>query len=446
MKRFWKVRGRTFMKKIKENTYLKNTMLNYIFKIFNMLVSYISIPLTLSYLDNERYGIWQTILTIITWASLSNFGIGNGLRNKVTESISEKKYDKLKSYITSAYIYLTIISIIIFVISIILICSIDTSLLFKDTVIQNKEIIISFIIVIFSFCLNFILGISASIVYGIQKSSLVSLSQVLMNIFTLVGIILIGRYSSASLINIALVYMIANSISNIFMVIYTLFDSKLRPNWKYRNKKYGKELTSLGIQFFILQVAGIMLNSTDNFIISSFIGINEVTEYSLVSKLFQVISTLFSILLVQLWSAVAEKVYKNEYIWIKNSMKRLMMLLAPTALILFIMVLKFDFIMNLWVGKEVSVDKGLIYLAGVYAWLLCFNGIFVNIQNGMSRIKIQTIASVICCILNIPLAYVLINIVGLGVLGVMLSNIICLMIITIMCSIDVNIALRKKVL
>ena len=73
-----------------------------------MFISYISIPLTLSYLQDERYGVWQTILTVISWASLSNFGIGNGLRNKVTQSITEKKYDKLKSYITSAHLIVLI--------------------------------------------------------------------------------------------------------------------------------------------------------------------------------------------------------------------------------------------------------------------------------------------------------------------------------------------------
>lgn len=138
--------------------------------------------------------------------------------------------------------------------------------------------------------------------------------------------------------------MIANTLSNILLTIYTFIDSKFRPNWRYINKEYGRELTSLGIEFFILQCASIILFSTDNFIISSFIGVNEVTDYSLVSKLFQIVSTMFSILLVQLWSYVAEATHSKQYNRIKDAMKNLSILLIPTAIVLAIMVNKFDLI------------------------------------------------------------------------------------------------------
>lgn len=409
-----------------------------------MLISYISVPLTLNYLQDERYGVWQTILTVISWASLSNFGIGNGLRNKVTQSITEKKFDKLKSYITSAYIYLTIISIIILISSIIVVLFADVNVLFKNNTLGSNEIIISFIVVIFSFCINFILGISSSIIYGIHKSSIVNLFQAITGVITLLGIIFIKNYSNVSLINIALVYLIANTLSNILLTGYTFIDSRFRPNLKYRNKAYGKELTSIGIEFFILQCASIVLFSTDNFIISSFIGVNAVTDYSLVAKLFQVVSTMFSILLVQLWSSVAEATCNNQYRWIESAIKRLLILLLPTAIVLFIIVNKFDLIIKLWVGRTINVDNNLIVLSAVYAWIICFNGIFTNVQNGMSKIRVQTISSIISCALNIPLAYVLIEIFNLGVIGVMLSNVICLTIASIMCSIDVYVRILRK--
>ncbi|RDY27439.1 hypothetical protein CHL78_009500 [Romboutsia weinsteinii] len=433
------------MQIIKKNSYIINTIFNYIYKILSMAITYITIPLTLSYLDNERYGIWQTILTIISWASLSNFGIGNGLRNKVTESLTEKKYEKLKSYITSAYLYITTISTIILIISIILVCTIDTNVLFKENSLSQDEIILSFIIVIISFCLNFILGISNSIAFGIHKSSIVNLFQIIANIITLIGLILLPKFTQASLINISLLYLIANTFSNIIFTIYIFSDKKLRPNIKYKSKKYGIELTSLGLEFFVLQISTIILFSTDNFIISTFIGVNEVTDYSLISKLFQIVSTFFSILLVQLWSEVARSTHNEEYSWIKKSMNRLIILLIPVAIILSIIVIKFDTLIKIWIGKSIVVDKRLILLAAFYAWLICFNGIFVNIQNGMSKIRIQTISSIISCILNIPIAIILIKVFNLGVLGVMLSNIICLSISSVMCSVDVIYNINRRI-
>jgi O-antigen/teichoic acid export membrane protein len=423
--------------RFRKNELFFNTALNLVFKLINMFITYITIPLTLKYLDNERYGIWQTILTIISWAALSNFGIGNGLRNKVTESITAKDNKKLKEYISSAYIYISVISIIILVIGIVAVFFINTDTIFKGNTIDRYEILVSFAIVIINFCINFVLGISGSIAFGIHKSSLVNLFQVVTSLLTLIGLIMLNKFSSVSLINIAFLYLVSNSISNIIFTIIIISDKKLRPSIKSYDKKIGRNLTSLGLEFFILQVATLILFSTDNFIISSFIGTEKVTSYSIVSKLFQAISTVYSILLIQLWSAVAEANFKKDYDWIKNAVYKLLVLLLPVGFFIIIIVIKFDSITKLWLGKNLIIDRNLLYLCAFYAWLICFNGIFVNVQNGMSKIRVQTISSIISCLLNIPLAILLIKIFELGTVGVMLSNIICLLISSIMCSADV---------
>lgn len=432
------------MKFIK-NKYLLNTGFNFIFRLINMTITYITIPLTLKYLSDERYGVWQTILTIISWAALSNFGIGNGLRNKVTEAITSRDNKKLKGYISSAYIYISAISGIILLVGIFAVFFINTDVIFKNNTIARNEILISFVIVIINFCINFILGISSSIAFGIHKSSLVNLFQAITSLLTLLGLIILNKFTSASLISIAFLYLMANSISNIIFTIVIVSDRKLRPSIKCYDKKIGRDLTSLGLEFFILQVATLVLFSTDNFIISSFIGAEKVTGYSIASKLFQVISTLYSILLIQLWSSVAEANFKKDYNWIKRAVLKLLVLLLPTGIVIIGMLVKFDFITRLWLGKNLIIDRRLLYLCAFYAWLICFNGIFVNVQNGMSKIRVQTTSSIICCLLNIPLAILLIKVFNLGTIGVMVSNIICLSISSIMCSIDIYIKLKRKV-
>lgn len=432
------------MNRIKNSSYAINTIFNYIYKVFSMSITYITIPLTLSYLGDERYGVWQTILTIISWASLSNFGIGNGLRNKVTQSLSEHKYEKMRGYITSAYYYLTVISVIILIISIALILNIDTNILFKNNNLKHNEIIVSFIIIIFNFCLNFILGISSSIAFGIHKSSLVNFFQVISNMITLVGLIFITIFTNPSIVNVALIYLISNTASNIILTIYLFREHNYRPNKKYNNKLYGKELVSVGMEFFILQLASVILFSTDNFIISSFIGVKDVAEYSIINRLFQIVPTFFSILLTQLWSEVASAIYKNNYIWIKNTINKLLIVLIPSFIILLIMIIKFEFITKIWIGSSVYCDKKLIYLSAIYAWIICYNAIFVNVLNGMNELRIQTIISTISCIINIPIAITFIKIFNLGVTGVVLSNIICIGISAIVCSVYTFLKLNKS--
>ncbi|WP_234123163.1 oligosaccharide flippase family protein [Clostridium hydrogenum] len=431
--------------KVIKNKYLFNTALNFVFRLINMSITYLTIPLTLKYLNNERYGIWQTILTIISWAALSNFGIGNGLRNKVTKCVTENDNKRLKEYISNAYIYITVISIVIFVVGIFATFFINTNAVFRGNTLSRYEIIISLVIVIVNFCINFILGLSSSIAFGIHKSSLVNLFQTITSLLTLAGLIILRKFTNASLINIAILYLVANSFSNIVFTAVIVIDKKFRPSIKYHNKEVGRDLIGIGLEFFILQIATLVLFSTDNFIISSFIGAEKVTAYSITAKLFQVISTIYSILLIQLWSSVAEATIKENFNWIKNAICKLLFLLIPTAIVIIGILIKFNLITKLWLGKNLVVDNKLIYLCAFYAWLICFNGIFVNVQNGMGKIRIQTISAIISCLVNIPLAIILIKVFNLGTIGVMLSNIICLLISTVMCSIDVYIKIKRRV-
>ncbi|WP_288479658.1 oligosaccharide flippase family protein [uncultured Clostridium sp.] len=432
------------MKKIKSR-YLSNTILNYIYKVVSLVISYIIISKSLSYLSSEKYGIWQTILTIVSWGSVSNLGIGNGVRNKITESLEKNNIKKLKGYVTNAYIYLTIISIIILLISIIIICSINLNDIFKNSSVSNREILISFIIIIFSFCLNLILGISSSIAFGIHKSSIVNLFFIINNILILLGVWCLKIFTVPNIIYIALVYFFSNTITNLIFTAYIFKDKNLLPSIKYINRNEGRELISTGLGYLILQIASIILFSTDNFIISAFIGINQVTEYSLVYKLFQIVSTLFSILLVQLWSEVSRAQCIEDYRWIKNMMNKLIILLIPLTVVLFGISIEFKSMMQIWLRKSIYVEYNLVISMSIFVFITCLNGIFVNIQNGMGKIKVQIVSSVISCILNIPLSIVLINVFNLGILGVVISNIICISISTVMCGIDVVLRINKYI-
>ena len=73
----------------------KNIALGLVYKPLSMLLSYLYIPVALAYLGDEKYGVWATVLSVLSWISLFDIGIGNGLRNKLAENL--KNYDSLKT-------------------------------------------------------------------------------------------------------------------------------------------------------------------------------------------------------------------------------------------------------------------------------------------------------------------------------------------------------------
>src|SRR5437763_767538 len=52
----------------------------------NVLVSFLSLPLTIGYLGKERYGLWVTITTMLAWLNIADLGLGNSLTNALAEA------------------------------------------------------------------------------------------------------------------------------------------------------------------------------------------------------------------------------------------------------------------------------------------------------------------------------------------------------------------------
>ena len=50
-------------------------------KICNIIINLAYVPLLINSLNQDRYGIWLTITTIVSWIAFFDIGLGNGLRN-----------------------------------------------------------------------------------------------------------------------------------------------------------------------------------------------------------------------------------------------------------------------------------------------------------------------------------------------------------------------------
>ena len=97
---------------IRLNILIKQFSSSFTFKILAMGLSYISIPLFLKYLGEKDYGIWMTIFSIVSWINTFDLGIGNGLKNKLTENYSKKNFQEMKEYIMTGYISLSFLALI----------------------------------------------------------------------------------------------------------------------------------------------------------------------------------------------------------------------------------------------------------------------------------------------------------------------------------------------
>jgi O-antigen/teichoic acid export membrane protein len=86
---------------------------SFVAKALNILISFLSVPLTIHYLGSERYGVWLTISSLLTWMAITDFGLsGNALVNVLAESSGNDDVETARQYASSAFWALTSISLI----------------------------------------------------------------------------------------------------------------------------------------------------------------------------------------------------------------------------------------------------------------------------------------------------------------------------------------------
>lgn len=411
---------------MEEREFKKITIINYIFKLILMGISFISVPITLKFLGNERYGVWQTMLSMVSWISILNIGIPNALRNKVTEYLTKEKYDEIKKYISSSYLVLTFIALLIFIVFIITYNIVDFSSLFNVENIMNSELTISIFIVISGSLVIFITELANSIALGIHKSFWVTLSQVVSSLILLIFMFIFifkKNNDNNTLIYMALLYILSNIILNILMiVVLSKKNNNYSPHIKYVEKEYFKKVTTMGKNFLILQIVFMMVSATDNFLITIFIGPGSVTNYSILNKIFNIVITLFNILLIQVWSSSAAYYHLGEYDNIKNLLKKLLKISLVIIIVIIFIALAFDYITYIWLGEKLEISNALLISTSIFAIINILTAIFVNIQNGTGNVKSQTYGWILGVCIYVPLSYISCKVFDFGVVGISISK------------------------
>lgn len=111
---------------------LSNIFGSFLIKGGAMLLSLFTLPAYMRYFDNQLIlGFWFTALSVLSWILTFDLGIGNGLRNNLVTALVDRDKDKVKRYISSAYLVMFLIVCISYGVSYFIFPIIDFNLIFN---------------------------------------------------------------------------------------------------------------------------------------------------------------------------------------------------------------------------------------------------------------------------------------------------------------------------
>jgi O-antigen/teichoic acid export membrane protein len=402
----------------------KNVSLGILYKILNMAIVFTTIPILLNYLEKEQYGIWVTIFSLVNIVFFVDAGIGNGLKTKLTEALSLKDYELARTYISTGYVSIAAISIIILCLGASLIFNFNLQELFNTNTLTNTELQRVLLVTLILIITGFVLNLYKSFYYASQEASKVEMAMLIYQILILSLITILLNYFPRNLLLISLVYGVSNILVGLlFTFFYFRKRKQLMPSLKYFSKQKVNDLMGLSLAFFIIQLCMIVIFTTDNLIITKFIGPKEVTNYDIVYKLFQVVITLSVIMLDPFWALYTDAYQKKDFTWIKKTIIRLNKLFVVFVFLVLTLYFISKPLIKFWIQRELQIPNNLLVFMAIFVLIRVYGIIYMNFLNAIGKVTLQMYLYILGAIINIPLSIYFVEYFHLGSSGVILGTI-----------------------
>lgn len=385
-----------------------NILLSGLFKAIGLLTSLLIVPITIGYLDNEIYGIWMTISSILFWVGAFDMGLGNGMRNFLTEAISKNNHELARKYVTTSFVYLFIIAAVLFLVCIVPLNFLNYNKIFNTQQLPNNTLREAFIIAIsFTLC-NFVLKNVGYIFIALQKYAINDFLTVSGNVIALIIIYILTKTTKGNLLYVVLAYT-GIPVLIFFLATIPIFAKYtwLRPRKEAIDNQIGITVVKKGLGFFVIQITSILvIFGAANLFITQYCGPTQVTVYNIAYKFFNLLVIAYTIVISPMWNAYTDAYVKGDFKWIKSNFIRSLKLWGLSVCGGIIMLLLANIFFKLWVGDKVTVPFTVSLCTLVYVCAFNLNNCATYLINGLNKIRVQIITSIVFTALYIILVII----------------------------------------
>jgi O-antigen/teichoic acid export membrane protein len=385
-------------------------------KAVTMLVSIISLPLTIHYLGNERFGMMETMVSLITIMNFADFGLGFGLQNRVAELNVSQDETKLQRAISSVFCILLLTSTLI----ILLFCGvykyISWSALFNLKSSLAIEEVKNAVLVFFTcFVIQIPFSVVQKVQVGFQEGYKTELWKSFGNIFGLLFLLISIKLS----LGVPYIILSIYGSNTLFLIISFFYEFLMRRKYLFPyplrfDKIIFSTLYKDGGVFFFLQLAYIMLISSDRVIIAHYLGASIVSIYSVGFRLAMVFSTPIDAFASPLLPAFNDALSKNDTLWIKQVLIKGLKYISSISIALALCLVVFgNIILQFWVGKDIHLSLSFLLTLGAYIVFSNFNSLISYIMLTPQFIRLILPVYLFSAILGIILKVLFVEKLGL---------------------------------
>ena len=358
-----------------------------------MGLSLVSVPIALSYLGTEQYGLWATVTSVISVLVFADLGVGNGMLNAIATANGRDNMAGVRSAIASGVAIVSIVAIAFLIAFLAVWPFVDWARAFKiQGQAETFQVSTALLVLMITFAINMPVSIVQKIQYGLQEGRWASLSQAVAAVLGL-SMTLAVVYFDLGLIGMVGCF-VAGALIADFCVGLVFFRRRPEtvPGLGDWNKAEFKQLFRVGLSFLLLQVAVSFCYASDNLILSQMVGHEAVAAYSVHQKLFSPLTFIATLALTPMWPAFSDAIARQDIRWVKRA-------LAITCTLMFCwavvggcaLLLSSSWLMQHWLKGQIQPDFAIGLALVVWASVDLVGRAVAMFANGAGLLKQQMI-------------------------------------------------------
>jgi O-antigen/teichoic acid export membrane protein len=374
---------------------------SFIGKALNILISFLSVPLTVHYLGAERYGVWLTISSLITWISLTDFGLaGVALVNVLSEANGQDDRVRAQQYTASAFWSLTAISATSGILMLAFFRYISWRAVFRvSTATSTHELQWACGLTLLLFVIGFPLSIQNSIYNAYQDGYLSNMWSIAGNGLSLIALVAVSQ-THGGLPQLVLALSGTRSLVA-FANIFFLFR---RYNWivpvpSAVRWSCVKRLFKLGSKYLVAQLASLGIYQSQPMIITQMLGPSKVVIFVVAYKIISLPIDLVYMATQPFVSAFGEAKARRDWRWIQSAYKNSVRASLAVGLPLLIVIAACAKpLIRIWAGQVAVPSTTLVVWLSIYT----LSGILLmsagQLMSGVERVNALAISTLLCAV------------------------------------------------
>lgn len=338
---------------------IRNAKTGMIVQIVNKVMAFVVRTVFIQVLNSDYLGVNGLFTNILTILSFAELGVGTAIIYNMYKPIADNDVKQIKALMNLYKKAYTIIGISIFFVGLLVIPFMD--LLVKDAINVNENIILIYILFLINTSISYFFTYKKSIITAHQKQRIINnidtIFYLIKNVFEILFLYITGNY-----IVFLLIQIIGTLSENIYLAHKA---NKMYPYLKEDNKELISDEDKRNIfsnvrALVVYKFGGVIMNGTDNILISSMVNVTAVglcSNYTLViNSIKSIINSAFNGITASVGNlnAISSKENKEKVFYQLILINYFIYSFCTVAFIILL-----NPFMELWIGKNYVMEIGI---------------------------------------------------------------------------------------